>query len=67
MMQKPERRAAEPMLIKRYADQRLYNTATLTYATPEELRALARKGRRLIVRDARSGDDITDEILARPH
>jgi polyhydroxyalkanoate synthesis regulator protein len=39
----------------------------LTYATPEELRALARKGRRLIVRDARSGDDITDEILARPH
>jgi polyhydroxyalkanoate synthesis regulator protein len=67
MIQKPESRAAEPMLIKRYAGHRLYNTATLTYATPDDLRALARKGRRVIVRDARSGDDITDEILARPH
>jgi polyhydroxyalkanoate synthesis regulator protein len=67
MIQKPESRAAAPVLVKRYAGHRLYNTATLTYATPDELRALAHKGRRVIVRDARSGDDITDEILARPH
>jgi polyhydroxyalkanoate synthesis regulator protein len=67
MIQKPESAAAEPMLIKRYAGRRLYNTATLTYATPGELRALAGKGQRLIVRDARSGDNITREILDRPH
>ena len=67
MIQKSQSDAAEPMLIKRYAGHRLYNTVTLTYATPEELRALARRGRRVIVRDARSGDDITDEILAPPH
>jgi polyhydroxyalkanoate synthesis regulator protein len=55
------------MPIKRYAGCRLYNTATLSYATPEELRAMAGKGRRLIVRDARSGDDITREVLDRPY
>jgi polyhydroxyalkanoate synthesis regulator protein len=67
MIRKRESGAAEPMLIKRYAGHRLYNTVTLTYATPGELRALAGKGQRLIVRDARSGDDITREILDRPH
>jgi len=53
------------MLIKRYAGRRLYNTATLTYATPGELRAMADRGQRLIIRDASSGDDVTREILAR--
>ena len=55
------------MLIKRYAGSRLYNTASLSYATPGELRALAGRGQRLIVRDARSGGDITDEILEPLH
>jgi polyhydroxyalkanoate synthesis regulator protein len=64
--QKHERIAAEPVLIKRYAGRRLYNTATLAYATPGELRAIADKGQRLIVRDAPSGDDITHEILDGP-
>ena len=65
MAQKRERVAAEPMLIKRYAGRRLYNTATLTYATAGELRAIADRGQRLIIRDAQSGDDVTREILAR--
>lgn len=67
MTQKRESGATAPMLIKRYAGCRLYNTATLSYATPEELSAMAGKGRRLIVRDARSGDDITREVLDRPY
>jgi polyhydroxyalkanoate synthesis regulator protein len=67
MIQKPESAAVEPMLIKRYAGHRLYNTVTLSYATPGELRALAGKGQRMIVRDARSGNDITREILDQPH
>jgi polyhydroxyalkanoate synthesis regulator protein len=61
MAQTRERRG--PMLIKRYARHRLYNTAALTYATPGELRAIADQGQQLIVRDAQSGDDITREIL----
>jgi polyhydroxyalkanoate synthesis regulator protein len=67
MIRKPEGNAAEPMLIKRYAGCRFYNTVTLRYATPDELRALAGKGERVIVRDAQSGDDITGEILDQPH
>jgi polyhydroxyalkanoate synthesis regulator protein len=66
MARKRERMAAEPMLIKRYAGRRLYNTVTLTYATPADLRALADGGQRLIVRDAQSGDDVTREILGLP-
>jgi polyhydroxyalkanoate synthesis regulator protein len=54
------------MLIKRYAGRRLYNTTTLSYATPDALRALARRGERLLVRDARTGDDITREVLDGP-
>jgi polyhydroxyalkanoate synthesis regulator protein len=67
MIRKRESGAAEPMLIKRYAGHRLYNTVTLSYATPGELRVLAGRGQRMIVRDARSGDDITREILDQPH
>jgi polyhydroxyalkanoate synthesis regulator protein len=67
MIQKPESAAVEPMLIKCYAGHRLYNTVTLSYATPGELRTLAGKGQRMIVRDARSGNDITREILDQPH
>jgi polyhydroxyalkanoate synthesis regulator protein len=65
MPRKHQRVAAEPMLIKRYAGRRLYNTATLAYTTPAELRAIADRGQRLIIRDAPSGDDVTREILAR--
>jgi polyhydroxyalkanoate synthesis repressor PhaR len=67
MVHEREGAAAGPMLIKRYPGRRLYNTATLSYATPEKLRAIARKGRRLVVRDARTGDDITREVLDEPH
>jgi polyhydroxyalkanoate synthesis regulator protein len=55
------------MPIKRYAGCRLYNTATLAYATAAELRAIAHRGQRLIVHDAQSGDDITREVLDQPH
>jgi len=63
MAQGSNRVAAEPMLIKRYAGRRLYNTVTLTYTAPGKLRALAGRGQRLIIRDAESGDDVTREIL----
>ena len=67
MTEKRESHQAETMLVKRYAGRRLYNTATLRYATRGELRAMVDQGQRLIVRDAQSGDDITHEILDRPH
>jgi polyhydroxyalkanoate synthesis regulator protein len=66
MVRRDDTAAAGPMLIERYAGCRLYNTTTSSYATPDELRAIARKGERLLVRDALTGDDITREVLDEP-
>lgn len=67
MTHRHETYRAASALVKRYAGYRLYNTATLRYTTAEELRAVVGRGQSLIVRDAQTGDDITREILARPH
>ena len=42
---------ADPILIKRYAGRRLYNTAALTYVTPDELANMVLEHRRSVVRD----------------
>jgi PHB/PHA accumulation regulator DNA-binding domain len=54
---------ADPILIKRYAGRRLYNTATLTYATLDDLANMVLEHRRFVVRDVDTGGDITREIL----
>ncbi len=56
---------AEPVLIKRYAGRRLYNTADLSYVTLPDLSDMVLARRRFIVRDAETGDDITKDILDR--
>jgi polyhydroxyalkanoate synthesis repressor PhaR len=54
-----------PMLIKRYAGRRLYNTATLAYVSLDELADIALEGTRFVVRDADTGEDVTPDILNR--
>jgi len=54
-----------PMLIKRYAGRRLYNTPTLAYVSPDDLADMALEGTRFIVRDADTGEDITPAISDR--
>jgi polyhydroxyalkanoate synthesis regulator protein len=66
MVQRHEGAAVGPMLIKRYGGCRLYNTKTLSYATPDQLRAMVHKGEPLLVRDARTGNDVTREVLYEP-
>jgi polyhydroxyalkanoate synthesis repressor PhaR len=56
---------ANSILIKRYADRRLYDTADLTYLTLDDLADMVLAERRFVVRDAGTGDDITREILDR--
>jgi polyhydroxyalkanoate synthesis repressor PhaR len=51
------------MLIKRYAGRRLYNTATLTYVSRDDLADMVLEGSRFVVRDADTGEDITPAIL----
>ena len=52
-----------PVVIKKYANRRLYNTGTSSYITLEHLAAMTREGHDFVVFDARSGEDITHNIL----
>lgn len=55
---------ADPTIIKKYANRRLYNTQSSSYVTLEHLAQMVRDGIDFEVRDARSGEDITRSVLA---
>ncbi|MCB9943242.1 MAG: polyhydroxyalkanoate synthesis repressor PhaR [Geminicoccaceae bacterium] len=50
-------------VVKKYANRRLYNTATSSYVTLDELSQMVRQGDEFVVYDAKSGDDITRSVL----
>ena len=52
-----------PIVIKKYANRRLYNTATSTYVTLEDLSHMVRAGTDFTVCDAKTGEDITRTVL----
>jgi polyhydroxyalkanoate synthesis repressor PhaR len=54
---------AAPIVIKKYANRRLYNTATSAYVTLESLSDMVREGQDFLVQDARTGEDITRSVL----
>ena len=54
----------QPAVIKKYANRRLYDTTTAQFVTLETLRKRVADGEEFIVRDARTGTDITASILA---
>ena len=54
---------ATPLLIKRYASRRLYNTETSDYVTLEDIAAFIRDGREVKIVDLKSGDDLTRQYL----
>jgi polyhydroxyalkanoate synthesis repressor PhaR len=54
---------APAITIKKYANRRLYNTATSSYVTLDHLAQMVRDGEDFVVFDAKSGDDITRSIL----
>jgi polyhydroxyalkanoate synthesis repressor PhaR len=53
----------DPVVIKKYANRRLYNTGTSTYVTLEDLAEMVKKGEDFTVQDAKSGADITHPVL----
>ncbi len=55
--------ALPPVVVKKYANRRLYNTEASSYVTLEDLAAMVRQGRDFVVYDAKSGDDITRSVL----
>lgn len=56
-------RSGGAVVVKKYANRRLYNTATSTYVTLEDLARMVREGVEFVVFDAKSNEDLTRQIL----
>jgi polyhydroxyalkanoate synthesis repressor PhaR len=52
-----------PVVVKKYANRRLYNTESSSYITLDNLADMVRQGRDFVVYDAKTGDDITRGVL----
>jgi len=52
-----------PVLIKKYANRRLYNTATSSYVTLDSLCQMVKDNVDFVVQDAKTGEDITRSVL----
>jgi len=59
--EKPEE--PQPVVVKKYANRRLYNTESSSYITLDNLAEMIRKRRDFVVYDAKSGEDITRSVL----
>ncbi|WEX09871.1 polyhydroxyalkanoate synthesis repressor PhaR [Chelativorans sp. AA-79] len=53
----------DPVVIKKYANRRLYNTGTSTYVTLDDLAAMVKRDENFVVQDAKTGEDITHSVL----
>jgi polyhydroxyalkanoate synthesis repressor PhaR len=56
-------KSSDKVTIKKYANRRLYDTESSTYITLDRLAQMVREGREFEVLDAKSGDDITRQVL----
>jgi polyhydroxyalkanoate synthesis repressor PhaR len=65
MLNKPEPmpEKKEAVVIKKYANRRLYNTETSAYVTLDDLAAMVRSDRDFVVFDAKTSDDLTHSVL----
>src|SRR6195256_6976197 len=62
----PEPKTGEtqpPVVVKKYANRRLYNTESSSYITLDNLADMIRQGRDFVVYDAKTGEDITRGVL----
>lgn len=56
--------AGDKIIIKKYANRRLYDTSASAYVTLEHLSELTRQGKDFSVQDAKTGEDLTRAVLA---
>src|ERR1700739_4988157 len=52
-----------PVVVKKYANRRLYNTATSSYVTLDDLARMIKEGGDFVAYDAKTGEDITRSVL----
>jgi polyhydroxyalkanoate synthesis repressor PhaR len=64
-LNKPETQSEkrEAIVIKKYANRRLYNTETSQYVTLDDLGTMVRADKDFVVYDAKTGDDLTHSVL----
>ena len=65
-MSNPEAQASDepaPVVVKKYANRRLYDTAASAYVTLEDLSAMVKSGVDFVVFDAKTNEDITRQVL----
>src|SRR6202158_1616775 len=55
--------AIKPTIVKKYANRRLYNTATSSYVTLDDLAQMIKEGGDFVAYDAKTGEDITRSVL----
>ena len=53
----------KPAVVKKYANRRLYNTATSSYVTLDDLATMIKEGGDFVVKDAKTGEDLTRSVL----
>ncbi len=63
LMATKDQAKAGPITIKKYANRRLYNTATSSYVTLDHLCQMVKEGDDFVVFDAKTGEDITRSVL----
>jgi len=61
--QSTDKPAQTPIVIKKYANRRLYNTSTSSYVTLDDLSQMVKAGHEFVVYDAKTGEDITRPVL----
>jgi polyhydroxyalkanoate synthesis repressor PhaR len=53
----------KPVVVKKYANRRLYNTATSSYVTLDDLAKMIKEGGDFVVYDAKTGEDLTRSVM----
>src|SRR5690242_6463565 len=61
--QSDEPREGKPIVVKKYANRRLYNTATSSYVTLDDLATMIKQGGDFVVYDSKTGEDLTRSVL----
>lgn len=62
-MVRPRKKKDGTIVVKKYANRRLYDTGRSSYVTLDDLCEMIKEGQEFVVQDARSGEDLTQQVL----
>lgn len=62
-MGRPRKKKDDVIIVKKYANRRLYDTGRSSYVTLDDLAEMIREGQEFVVQDAKTGKDLTQSVL----